>query len=151
MQLLPLSDVRPTQNQVIAQPAFYHSEPARQLLTEEEKASGCRLYQVPNSGTHLRLETGDLVVARPIAQEEWHTLEEGAYYILNEQIEAFDNPCGFIEAPYEAEQLIRVVGLVKKRSFRALVDSSNGAEDLVKYYFSDLLDIYRLTRLIRTL
>jgi hypothetical protein len=147
-----LTGVHPNPNQVIVRPALYNNQPARQLLTEEERASGCRLYQVPTTGPYLRLEAGDLVVARPVAREAWSTLEVGDYYILNEQMEAFDNHNGFIEAPYEAEQLIRVIGNVKKkRSFQAVVDCGGGYEDVVTYRFSALLDIYRLTRLIRTL
>jgi len=150
MQSLPLITIDPTEDEVIAQPAFYHGQPAWQLLTEEEQVSGCRLYQVHSPGPSLHLQAGDLVVARPVARNKW-SIRDGDYYILNEQIDAVSDAAGFFKPAFKAEHLVRVISSEKKRSFLALFGSGNGDEEVIKYRYAALLELHRLTRLIRTL
>lgn len=139
------------ENQTIEQPTTWHGQPTRGLLTVAEQASGCRVYAIRRSCPELHLQAGDLAVAQPVARDVWPTVQDGQYYILNTQMPAWTNPNGCIESAYEAEELIRVVGHAKKRSFCALVEIGNGTTEGAHYRFSTLLDLHRLTRIIRLL
>ncbi|OWP63509.1 hypothetical protein CDA63_09030 [Hymenobacter amundsenii] len=77
-----------TADELLAQPTTYNDGPASDLLTPAEVASGCRLYEVPNSHLAPALLKGDYVVCQPLSVAHWAAIAPKSCCLILRQYEA---------------------------------------------------------------
>jgi hypothetical protein len=148
-----------TDDELLTQPTTYRNGPASDLLTTQEAANGCRLYEVPDSSLAPALWKGDYVVAQPLTVDQWAAITPGTHCVV---LQLFNGPLdgpaveGFPE--FKAHQLLRVVSNGLRYGGELLVVANtedheyNGWEPVeAPIQGEEIVEAYRIIRSIRLL
>lgn len=137
-------------DELLTTPATYNGAPAVGLLTPEEAASGCRLYATRNNAHAPALQTGDYLVARPLAPEQWAAIPADSYCVLLRQYPA-DEEEG--NEAFQAHHIVRTVGngLRFGGVLLSFYDDTASAPEATTTAPHDLVEVLHITRSIRPL
>ena len=106
MQTIPTPSSKPFQqtDELYTPVSQLHNQSVAALLTANELAAGCLVYQVPHDALAPDLKRGDYAVTCLIEPDEWANIKPGSLFLLLVQYSASE----FGDEPFKAHRLMRV-------------------------------------------
>lgn len=129
--------------------SHFNNQPIATVLTAAELAAGCLVYRVPNDALAPDLKAGDYVVVQPVPRSEWADLAHNNFCLL-----LIDYPTAtYNDQPFKGNNFLRILcnHLPYGGPLIGLRDDDASEPIPINYGAEALLEIWRLTRLIRLL